>query len=91
MEDDFVLLKRYAHEGDAEALAELVRRHSGLVYATALRVTRNEHDAEDVAQTCFLELARNARGEGLPPGVVPLRGHQPRDGRAALEDCAGPA
>jgi len=60
MENDFVLLKRYAHEGDAEALAELVRRHSGLVYATALRVTRNEHDAEDVAQTCFLELAKSA-------------------------------
>jgi len=60
MDTDSNLLARYAESQDAEAFAEIVGRHSGLVYATALRVVRNAHDAEDVAQTCFIELAKKA-------------------------------
>jgi len=60
VESDAVLLTRYAASKDAEAFGELVRRHSGLVYATALRIVRDVHEAEDVAQTCFLELAKKA-------------------------------
>lgn len=60
MDVDTILLLRYAESRDAEAFGELVHRHSSLVYATALRVVGNVHDAEDVAQTCFLELARKA-------------------------------
>ena len=58
--EDAGLLKRYAANRDANAFAELVRRYAGMVYGTSLRLTKNEHDAEDVAQECFLELARNA-------------------------------
>lgn len=60
MESDTLLLTRYAESKDAEAFTELVRRHSGLVYATALRIVRDSHDAEDIAQTCFLEFAKKA-------------------------------
>ena len=60
VESDAVLLTRYAASKDAEAFGELVRRHSGLVYATALLIVRDVHEAEDVAQTCFLELAKKA-------------------------------
>ena len=57
---DGSLLQRYAEAQDADAFAELVRRYAGPVYGTCLRVVGNAHDAEDVAQECFLELARKA-------------------------------
>ena len=59
-ENDEVLLKRYADERDAEAFAAMAQRHAGLVYSAARRIVGNSHDAEDVAQECFLTLARNA-------------------------------
>jgi RNA polymerase sigma factor (sigma-70 family) len=56
--DDVTLLRRYAGDADASAFAELVRRYAGMVYATARRVTGDATAAEDVAQDCFLRLAR---------------------------------
>src|SRR6478752_4323552 len=58
---DLELLARYARQGAEDAFAEVVRRHAGLVYATALRVTRVPQLAEEVAQAVFLDLALNAR------------------------------
>ncbi len=43
---------------DANAFTELVQRHAGMVYATCRRVLGNAGAAEDVAQECFMELAR---------------------------------
>jgi len=60
MPNDATLLRRYAQTQDADAFSELVQRHAGLVYAVCLRVAGSSHDAEDVAQECFMELARNA-------------------------------
>ena len=59
MQTDLILLKQYAGSRDAEAFAELARRYAGLVYGTCLRIVGNAFDAEDVAQECFLELARH--------------------------------
>src|SRR2546426_734288 len=61
---DAALLKRYSASADAPAMAELVRRHAGMVFGVARRITSDTHDAEDVAQSCFLELIRSA--ERLP-------------------------
>ena len=58
---DLELLAQYTRQGAEDAFAEIVRRHAGLVYATALRVTRTPQLAEDVTQSVFLDLARNAR------------------------------
>lgn len=38
---------------------ELVDNHSGMVYHTALRITRDEHLAQDVSQEVFLKLHHN--------------------------------
>ena len=46
---DLTLLARYHEHGDAFAFGELVSAHSGMVFATARRVTRDATLAEDVA------------------------------------------
>jgi RNA polymerase sigma factor (sigma-70 family) len=54
------LLNRYGQTRDADAFAELVRRYAPMVFAVARRATGSAADAEDVCQTCFLDLARRA-------------------------------
>ncbi len=61
MTDDVPLLRRYAHDRSEAAFAELVRRHLGWVYRTALRRTGGRSDlAQDVAQYVFIALAKQA-------------------------------
>lgn len=62
-ETDAKLLDRYVRATDAEAFSDLANRYRVVVFAAAWRITRNSHDAEDVTQACFLELARR-------PGAV---------------------
>jgi RNA polymerase sigma-70 factor (ECF subfamily) len=50
-----------AGEGMRLAFNLLVERNAQLVYRIALAVTRNPHDAEDVAQETFLQLYRGGR------------------------------
>lgn len=55
---DAILLERWRLHRDAEAFAELGRRHAEMVFAVCRRVLHNASDAEDVAQECFLNLAQ---------------------------------
>ena len=56
------LLAEYAETGSETAFRELVARYIGLVYSTALRLVGSDAaTAEDVTQTVFLPLSRNAR------------------------------
>ncbi|MCK4292050.1 MAG: hypothetical protein KAY65_02550 [Planctomycetes bacterium] len=43
LESENILLRRFAATGDAEAFAEVVRRHVGLVYGASLRVLALVH------------------------------------------------
>jgi len=58
---DAALLEKWIMTRDADAFAEIVSRYSALVYGTCKRVIGNPNDAEDVAQECFIELARLKR------------------------------
>ncbi len=57
---DWELIERYAREQSEEAFAELVSRHVDLVYSAALRQVRSPQLAEEVAQSVFIDLSRNA-------------------------------
>jgi RNA polymerase sigma factor (sigma-70 family) len=61
------LLDRYVKERAQSAFADLVRRHLDLVYSTALRHVRSPHLAEEVAQSVFIDLARQS--ERIKPGT----------------------
>jgi len=58
--DDMDLIREYVEANSETAFAELVRRRVNLVYSVALRCTGNSHDAQDVAQTVFVILAKKA-------------------------------
>src|SRR6516162_7163258 len=69
--DDHQLLREYVERQSEMAFAELVARHINLVYSTALRVVQNTASARDVAQSVFIQLARNAptiRSDHALPG-----------------------
>jgi RNA polymerase sigma factor (sigma-70 family) len=60
LEGDAALLRQYAKSQEPAAFEELSRRYAGVVYGTCLRITANVHDAEELTQDCFFELARRA-------------------------------
>lgn len=56
-------------QGSTEALSQLYREASPAVYAYALSVLKNNHDAEDVLHDCFVSIATSAgsyRTKGKP-------------------------
>ncbi len=58
IETDLSLLSRFARTRDASAFAEIVRRYTGVVYATCHRVVRNQALAEEVSQETFFRLMK---------------------------------
>ncbi len=58
---DSELLRDYIERRSESAFAELVNRHVALVYSVARRVVVDTHLAQDVTQTTFTILAREAR------------------------------
>lgn len=66
---DAELLRRFAGGRNQDAFTELVKRHLSLVYSAALRQVRSPQLAEEVAQSVFADLARDA-GKLKPDAVV---------------------
>src|SRR5262245_7809960 len=59
---DGELLRDYVERRAESAFAELVERHTNLVFATASRGLSDAMAAEEVTQSVFIALARNAAG-----------------------------
>ena len=52
-------LARQLQRGEADALAILFRRYSGLLFRIARRILRNDAEAEDAVQQIFLDVFRS--------------------------------
>ena len=50
-----------ASEGDMDAFEQVYKAASGFVYNVALRVVRNNADAEEVTQDVFMKIYRNLK------------------------------
>lgn len=73
LENEVILLHRFAKTGDAEAFSEVVQRHAGLVYGACLRILADRDRAADAVQETFFQLLRNA---GNITGSVPAWLHR---------------
>ena len=63
---DEELAGRFVKDRNEEAFNELVNRYGDKIYRTALRITHNPSDAQDVLQDVFIKLMKNLhtlRGE----------------------------
>ncbi len=58
-EDDCALMQQLV-AGNDDALAVIVDRYQRLVLSVALRIVKDVSEAEEVAQTVFLNIFRNA-------------------------------
>src|SRR3989475_1974638 len=58
--NDLDLLGEFTRHQSQDAFTALVQRHLNLVYCAALRRVRSPQLAEEVAQSVFTDLARNA-------------------------------
>ncbi len=62
---DSDLLRQYAQHGSQEAFATLVSRYLNLVHSAARRQVPSPQQAEEVTQSVFVDLARQAHGLGM--------------------------
>ena len=79
LENEVILLHRFAKTGDARAFSEVVRWHAGLVYGACLRILADRDRAADAVQDTFFQLLRNA---GNIAGSVSARLHRVATRRA---------
>ena len=59
---DAELLKIYVESGNSDAFAELVFRHSAMVFRVCFRVLSNQHESQDASQAVFMALVKKASG-----------------------------
>ena len=66
--NDLDLLRQFTREHSQDAFTTLVQRHVNLVYSAAFRQVRSPQLAEEIAQSVFADLARDAGR--LKPGTI---------------------
>ena len=80
-ESEFILLRRFSTSGDAEAFAQIIKRHAPMVYGVCLRILANREIAADVVQDTFFQLVRDAAEitESLPNWLHKVATHRSID------------
>jgi RNA polymerase sigma-70 factor (ECF subfamily) len=68
-EADRAAVSRMAR-GDPDALADVYDRHARLLYSLALRIVRQQADAEDILQEVFVQAWRQAASYDVGRGTV---------------------
>ena len=81
-EDELV---SHARAGDADAYAELVRRHQEIAFRTAMLITQHAADAEEAAQDGFVKaweaLGRFRVGRPVRPWLLTIVANEARNRR----------
>jgi RNA polymerase sigma factor (sigma-70 family) len=72
MTSDLDLLRQFVRDNSQNAFDEIVRRHLDLVYSAALRQVRSPQLAEEIAQSVFADLARQAGKLNWATGGPPV-------------------
>lgn len=67
---DGELLRRFASDGDQQAFAALVKRHTNLVLGVCRRSLASVTDAEDATQAVFVVLAKKAKSGRWQASIV---------------------
>ncbi|MBX3176867.1 MAG: sigma-70 family RNA polymerase sigma factor [Candidatus Hydrogenedentes bacterium] len=98
---DLALLQQWQLHRDAHAFKALTQRYGGLVFGICNRVLKNQADAEEITQECFLKLAQHPtppeRSVGawlhsvaVNAAINRIRAEQRRRAREAVHESARP-
>jgi len=75
---DIELIREVLHENDSRAFAALMQRYSSSVYGAALRLMKDEENAQEVTQMAFIQAYRQLaswRGENFGAWVTIIANH----------------
>lgn len=75
---DIELIRQVSHEDNARAFSVLMQRYSSQVYSTALRLMKDDDDAQEVTQLAFIQAYRKMdtwRGENFGAWVSIIANH----------------
>ncbi len=75
---DIELIRQVLHEDNARAFSVLMQRYSSQVYSTALRLMKDDDEAQEVTQLAFIQAYRKMdtwRGENFGAWVSIIANH----------------
>ena len=75
---DIELIREVLQEGNARAFETLMKRYTSSVYGTAMRLMKDEDNAQEVTQMAFIQAYRQLdswRGENFGAWVTIIANH----------------
>ena len=75
---DIELIREVLHDSNAQAFETLMKRYTSQVYGTALRLVKDDENAQEVTQMAFIQAYRQLdswRGENFGAWVTIIANH----------------
>ena len=75
---DIELIREVLHDSNAQAFETLIKRYTSQVYGAALRLVKDEENAQEVTQMAFIQAYRQLdswRGENFGVWVIVIANH----------------